>query len=108
MGDYINSIAAPLYELMTTEEEKEALDFIVNMASCDCVPVMISSKACHKCGKRGIITQERMMQMVGSFTDEAIMAGYHAILKQMRFRVGDQHDHAMAFRKAVSEYQRGA
>lgn len=43
-----------------------------------------------------------------SLTDEEIMAGYRAIMKMLRLRVGDQHDHAEAFRKAVSEYQRGS
>lgn len=37
-------------------------------------------------------------------SDEAISAGHSAITQQLMLRIGDQHDHAEAFREAVREF----
>lgn len=52
--------------------------------SCDCVPMMVSSKACRKCGRRGVITAEK-------FNEHMIdLAQFYYVLTQIRDGVGDQ------------------
>lgn len=37
---------------------------IVRLIKCDCVPALVSSKSCRKCGRRAVITQEHFMDIV--------------------------------------------
>lgn len=42
----------------------EYSDRIAQLEGCDCVPCLVSSKSCRKCGRRAMITQEHFLQIV--------------------------------------------
>lgn len=40
------------------------MDWAVKMEECDCVPCIVSSSVCHKCGRKATIPQERLLEIV--------------------------------------------
>lgn len=56
--------------------------------NCDCVPAVVSSKSCRKCGRRGVITQEHFMKIV---KDVDRVAALEKALREIAY-----HDHDAA------------
>lgn len=44
---------------------QDELDIARRQADCDCVPAIITSKACRKCGRKSTIPQEQLLRTIG-------------------------------------------
>lgn len=59
---------------------------IALLEDCDCVPAIVSSFGCRKCGRRNVITQERFMEIVRDYEAQAKRYSAQEAVAVMRLR----------------------
>ena len=83
--DTLTFAAAEVQEIMDAlDSERARADALQKQADCDCVPCIISSKACRKCGRIATIPQEQMVRSVKEL--QARAEGYRKALEAIEAR----------------------